>query len=75
MDFSAAAYALAWVAGALSTLSPCVVPILPILVSGALAQHRFGLWALAAGLAQRRGLARHAQDLRGARKSGSRDAG
>lgn len=38
-------------AGALSTLSPCVVPILPILVAGALAQHRLGLWALAAGLA------------------------
>jgi cytochrome c-type biogenesis protein len=51
MEFSVAAFGLAWAAGALSTLSPCVVPILPILVSGALARHRYGLWALAAGLA------------------------
>lgn len=35
----------------LSTLSPCVVPILPILIASALAQHAFGLWALAGGLA------------------------
>jgi len=43
--------ALGYAAGALSTLSPCVVPLLPILVASALAQHRLGLWALAAGLA------------------------
>ena len=42
---------LGYAAGALSTLSPCVVPLLPILVASALAQHRLGLWALAAGLA------------------------
>ena len=35
----------------LSTLSPCVVPILPILIASALAQHPLGLWALAGGLA------------------------
>lgn len=51
MDFGAWAFALAFAAGALSTLSPCVVPLLPILVAAAVAQHRFGLWALAAGLA------------------------
>ncbi len=51
MDFGAPTFALAYGAGALSTLSPCVVPLLPILVASALAQHRFGLWALAAGLA------------------------
>jgi cytochrome c biogenesis protein CcdA len=39
------------VAGVLSTLSPCVLPLLPILVASALGRHRFGLWALAAGLA------------------------
>jgi cytochrome c biogenesis protein CcdA len=51
MDFGAATLALAFAAGLLSTLSPCVVPLLPILVASALHQHRFGLWALAAGLA------------------------
>src|SRR5665213_3924507 len=51
MDFGAATLALAFAAGALSTLSPCVLPLLPILVASALGQHRFGLWALAAGLA------------------------
>ena len=51
MDAGAATYLLGYAAGALSTLSPCVVPLLPILVASALAQHRLGLWALAAGLA------------------------
>ncbi|MEO8924507.1 MAG: cytochrome c biogenesis protein CcdA [Caldimonas sp.] len=51
MDFGVATFALAFAAGALSTLSPCVVPLLPILVASAVAQHRFGLYALAAGLA------------------------
>ena len=51
MDFGAWTLALAFAAGALSTLSPCVVPLLPILVASAVAQHRLGLWALAAGLA------------------------
>lgn len=50
MDFSAPTFALGFLAGALSTLSPCVVPLLPILVASALANHRYGLWALAAGL-------------------------
>ena len=51
MDIAPATFALAFGAGALSTLSPCVIPLLPILVASALAQHRLGLWALAAGLA------------------------
>ena len=51
MDAGAATYLLGYAAGALSTLSPCVVPLLPILVASALAQHRLGVWALAAGLA------------------------
>jgi len=42
---------LALAAGALSTLSPCVPPLLPLLVAGALAQHPRGPLALAAGLA------------------------
>ena len=44
-------YALAFVAGVLSILSPCVLPLLPIVLGSALAAHRFGPPALAAGLA------------------------
>ncbi|MEO8081862.1 MAG: cytochrome c biogenesis CcdA family protein [Caldimonas sp.] len=51
MSFGPGSYALGYLAGALSTLSPCVLPLLPILVASALAQHRLGLWALGAGLA------------------------
>jgi cytochrome c biogenesis protein CcdA len=51
MEFGATTYALGFAAGALSTLSPCVLPLLPILVASAFAQHRLGLWALAGGLA------------------------
>lgn len=43
--------ALAFVAGVLTILSPCVLPLAPILASGAVAQHRFGPAALALGLA------------------------
>src|SRR5262249_39629492 len=42
--------ALSYAAGALSTLSPCVLPLLPILLLGALEQHPWGPVALAAGL-------------------------
>ena len=37
-------------AGALSVLSPCVLPLLPIVVASALHRHRHGPLALAAGL-------------------------
>lgn len=43
--------ALGALAGGLSTLSPCVLPLLPILVGGAAAAHRWGAVALAAGVA------------------------
>jgi cytochrome c-type biogenesis protein len=43
--------ALALLAGLLSTLSPCVLPLVPIVVAAALSEHRFGPVALAAGLA------------------------
>jgi cytochrome c biogenesis protein CcdA len=42
--------ALSFGAGALSTLSPCVLPILPILLFGVLERHAWGPLALAAGL-------------------------
>jgi cytochrome c-type biogenesis protein len=42
---------LALIAGLLSTLSPCVLPLVPIVVAAAVGEHRFGPVALAAGLA------------------------
>ena len=50
MDFGPGTFALGYLAGVLSTLSPCVLPLLPILIATALAKHRFGPLALAAGL-------------------------
>src|SRR6516165_6656181 len=41
---------LSYAAGALSTLSPCVLPLLPIVLFGALEQHAWGPIALAAGV-------------------------
>jgi cytochrome c-type biogenesis protein len=41
---------LSYAAGALSTLSPCVLPILPIVLFGVLERHAWGPIALAAGL-------------------------
>jgi cytochrome c-type biogenesis protein len=43
-------YALGGLAGLLSTLSPCVLPLLPIVVGSAAAAHRFGPLALAGGV-------------------------
>ncbi len=43
--------ALAFIAGVLSILSPCVLPILPIVLGAAASEHRWGPAALAAGLA------------------------
>jgi cytochrome c biogenesis protein CcdA len=42
---------LAFAAGVLSILSPCVLPILPLVLGAALTEHRFGPAALAGGLA------------------------
>ncbi|KAB2910465.1 MAG: cytochrome c biogenesis protein CcdA [Hyphomicrobiaceae bacterium] len=41
---------LAFVAGILSTLSPCVLPLLPIVLGTAATEHKLGPAALAAGL-------------------------
>lgn len=43
-------FALAFLAGVLSILNPCVLPILPIVVGTAVSEHRLGPLALAAGL-------------------------
>jgi cytochrome c-type biogenesis protein len=50
MDLSLGSYGLSLVAGTLSTLSPCVLPLVPILLGTAVAAHRFGPFALAGGL-------------------------
>jgi cytochrome c-type biogenesis protein len=50
VDFGLGTFLLGYVAGALSTLSPCVLPLLPILIATATAKHRFGALALATGL-------------------------
>jgi len=51
VDFGAGTFALGFVAGLLSTLSPCVLPLLPILLATAVGAHRRGPYALALGLA------------------------
>ncbi len=43
--------ALAFLAGLLSILSPCVLPLVPIVLGAAVAAHAFGAFALAGGLA------------------------
>ena len=45
------ALALAFTAGLLSILSPCVLPLVPIVLGAAVAAHAYGAVALAAGLA------------------------
>jgi cytochrome c biogenesis protein CcdA len=42
---------LAYLAGALSTLSPCVLPLLPVILGAAVSAHRLGPLALGLGLA------------------------
>ena len=51
MDFGVGSYAFSLAAGTLSTLSPCVLPIVPILLASAASAHRHAPLALAAGLA------------------------
>jgi cytochrome c biogenesis protein CcdA len=46
-----ASVGLALLAGLLSILSPCVLPLIPIVIGAATGEHRFGPAALAAGLA------------------------
>jgi len=50
MEFGLGTYLLGYVAGVLSTVSPCVLPLLPILLASVVAEHRWGPLALAAGL-------------------------
>jgi cytochrome c-type biogenesis protein len=47
----AGSVAVAFVAGVLTSLSPCVLPILPIVLGAAASERKYGPAALAAGLA------------------------
>ncbi|MEQ1653312.1 MAG: cytochrome c biogenesis protein CcdA [Hyphomicrobium sp.] len=44
-------FLFAFIAGVLSSLSPCVLPLLPVVLGTAVSEHRLGPAALAAGLA------------------------
>jgi cytochrome c biogenesis protein CcdA len=50
MQFGLGTYGISLAAGTLSTLSPCVLPLVPILIGSAVASHRAGPLALATGL-------------------------
>jgi cytochrome c biogenesis protein CcdA len=50
MELSAASVGFGFLAGLLSTLSPCVLPLLPMVLGPAASAHRLGVPALAAGL-------------------------
>jgi cytochrome c biogenesis protein CcdA len=50
MELSATSYGLSFLAGVLSTLSPCVLPLVPILMGSAASSHRYGTLALVGGL-------------------------
>lgn len=51
MEISLLTLGLSLLAGILTTLSPCVLPILPIVASSAMARSRWGLLFLALGMA------------------------
>ena len=51
MNFGPATYGLGLLAGGLSTLSPCVLPLVPVVLAAATSAHRWGALALGAGLA------------------------
>ena len=50
MEFGLSTYGIGFAAGSLSVLSPCVLPLVPILIGSAASAHRRGPLALAAGL-------------------------
>ena len=51
MNFGPTTYGLGLLAGVLSTMSPCVLPLVPVLLATAVSAHRWGALALGAGLA------------------------
>ncbi|HEY2032484.1 MAG TPA: cytochrome c biogenesis CcdA family protein [Rhizomicrobium sp.] len=51
MELSIGSYALGFLAGVLTSLSPCVLPLLPIVLGAAVTSHRYGAVALSVGAA------------------------
>ena len=51
MLFDLTSYGLSFLAGVLSILSPCVLPLIPIIVGSAVNTHKLGPYVLALGLA------------------------
>lgn len=50
MEFGITSYFIALAAGVLSTLSPCVLPLLPVIIGSAVHEHRYGPFAVAVGM-------------------------
>lgn len=50
MELGLTSYGLSFLAGVLSILSPCVLPLVPILMGSAASSHRLGPYALVGGL-------------------------
>lgn len=51
MNFSVSHWVLSWLAGMLSTLSPCVFPLLPMILAGVVQGNRWGPLAMGLGMA------------------------
>lgn len=51
MNLSLTQCGISWLAGGLSVLSPCVFPLLPMVLGGVLQSHRLGPLAMGAGMA------------------------
>lgn len=51
MDISLVSLSLSWVAGTLTTLSPCVFPLLPLVLGGAMQNNRYAPLAMGLGMA------------------------
>lgn len=51
MEFGLGSYVIAFGAGVLSTLSPCVLPLLPIIIGSSVNEHKAGPFAVAGGMA------------------------
>lgn len=50
MDIAVSHWGLSWLAGSLSILSPCVFPLLPLVLGGTLQSHRLGPLAMGMGM-------------------------
>jgi len=51
MDLAVSHWVLSWLSGSLSTLSPCVFPLLPMVLAGVVQGHRWGPLVMGIGMA------------------------